>query len=62
MNFSSGQRKLSVISGCPYKAGVRRAGFHCTFHRKTFHLTPVETLLLLSVGLFEMFLTGPFKD
>ena len=30
MSFSSGQTKLSVISGCPYEAGVRRAGFHCS--------------------------------
>ena len=61
MSFSSGQTKLSVISGCPYYAGVHRAEFHCTFHRKTFHLPPVATLLLLSVGLFDMFLKGPFK-
>ena len=27
MSFLSGQTKLSVISGCPYETGVRRAGF-----------------------------------
>ena len=30
MNFSASRKtKLSAISGCPYQAGVRRAGFHC---------------------------------
>ena len=35
MSFSPGQTKLSVISGCPYQAGVRRAGFHCRREIKT---------------------------
>ena len=34
MSFSSGQTKLSEISGCPYLPGVRRAGFHCISQRK----------------------------
>ena len=29
MSFSSRQTKLSVFYGCPYWAGVRRAGFRC---------------------------------
>ena len=27
--FPQGQRKLSVITKCPYKAGIRKAGFDC---------------------------------
>ena len=27
--FLQGQRKLSVITKCPYKAGIRKAGFDC---------------------------------
>ena len=27
--FPQGQRKLSVIAKCPYKAGIRKAGFDC---------------------------------
>ena len=34
MRFSSGATKLSVIPGCPYYAGVRKAGFHCTLTKK----------------------------
>ena len=28
-SFPQGQRKLSVITKCPYKAGIRKAGFDC---------------------------------
>lgn len=29
LNFSLGQTKLSIISQCPYQAGVCKVGFHC---------------------------------
>ena len=51
MSFSSGQTKL--IYGCPYQAGVRRAGFHCTV------LAPVfVTVAIFVVVVVAAFATG----
>ena len=46
MSFLLGQTKLSVISGCPYKAGVRRAGFHCNYKTSRYELRYVLNYLL----------------
>ena len=34
--FPQGQRKLSVITKCPYKAGIRKAGFDCILQLSVF--------------------------
>ena len=52
MTISSGQRKLSIINGCPYKAGVLRlyiAGFHCKECNNLFIIVKILSFLSMKV-------------
>jgi len=41
--FPQGRSKLSIIIRCPYKAGVRKAGFDCTLYSLDFSLATVRS-------------------